>query len=524
MQSMLVLTGQNLDLQHFASVVRRNRPVGLDPTARARLLASREALEAMLAQGDVIYGVNTGFGGNVKFLIPSKQVVCHQQGMLRHLCCGTGPMLPSEAVRGAMLLRANALANGFSAVRPVIVDRLLQMLNADIVPLVPRYGSVGASGDLVPSAYIASGLLGEGTVASGGQELSVRRALDEHGIEPVELQPKEGLALVNGTTVMTSVAALALQNATDLARLCVAAVAMSTEALKATVDPFEPEIHALKNHPGQMEVAAMLRRFTAGSTLTSSLELVRRGIRQRFDQGSTEIEEVDPIQTPYSLRCAPQGLGPVFESLQFAKTVVEREMNSVNDNPLVDAHEHRVYHTGNFYGGHIARAMDGMKIDLANMANWSHGLMAMLVDPRFSNGLPANLVENPGLHSGFKGMQLCQTSLVVACRQMAGASLIHTLPTEQYNQDVVSLGLHSALTAWDMTALLRDAMAILILALCQGLDLRKQAHPGLKLGAGTSSIWSTVRAEVPYLDADRAMHDDIHRVGQLIQRQAIELQ
>jgi phenylalanine ammonia-lyase len=522
MESIVALNGRDLDIGNFVKVARRKIPVAVDGAVKKQVSASREALDQMLERGEVVYGVNTGFGGNVKYLIPSVGVAEHQRRMLQHLYCGTGPMLSPDVVRGAMLLRVNALAKAFSAVRVVVLDRLVEVLNADIVPIVPTYGSVGASGDLIPSAYIASVLLGEGRVMYRGEEMGAAEALACAGIAAIELQPKEGLALVNGTTVMTSLAGLALFDTLYLARLCVAAVAMSVEALKATTAPFDQVIHCTKGHPGQVEVAAMLRRFTSGSSLTKNLEILRRDIREHYDQ-QTKIEEVDPIQTPYSLRCAPQGLGPAFETLRFATTVVEREMNSVNDNPLVDASLGRVYHTGNFYGGHVARVMDGVKIDLANVANWAHALMAMLVDPRFNNGLPANLVQAPGMNSGFKGMQLSQSSLVAACRHLAAPSSIHTLPTEQYNQDVVSLGLHSALTASTMSVLVRDALAILLLALCQSLDLRKNAESGVELGAVTAAIYRITREHVKFVNRDRPMHEDIERIGQCIELQGFQL-
>jgi histidine ammonia-lyase len=318
---------------------------------------------------------------------------------------------------------------------------------------------------------------------------------------------------VNGTSVMTSVAALAAHDVEYLAKLCVAAVALCAESLRAATGPFEESIHALKKHPGQLEVASLLRKFTEGSTFILELESLREELRIDHKRVNTAFELEETIQSPYSLRCAPQGLGPVFDNLAFAKDVIEREMNSVNDNPLIDPHSRRVYHTGNFYGGHIARVMDGVKLDLANLANWAGALMAMIVDPRFSHGLPPNLCENPGLSSGFKGMQISLTSLICACRQMAGPSSIHTLPTEQYNQDIVSLGLHSATTAMEMIDLVRDAIAILLIALCQSVDLRRTKSAGLRLGKGAQRIYEKIREQVEFLESDRPMDRDIELVS-----------
>jgi phenylalanine ammonia-lyase len=519
----VVLTGRDLKINELVRVARDGGRVETAGAVAGAVEASREALMRKLGRQEIIYGVSTGFGANVKYFIPPSELKALQENVLHSLCCGVGPELDPAIVRGAMLLRANALSKGYSAVRPIVIERLVAMLNAGIAPAVPRFGSVGASGDLVPSAHIASALMGEGEAIFRDKRVSVKEALCEAGVEPIRLEAKEGLALVNGTTVMTSVAALTLHDLSYLARLTLAAVAMTAEALKATSDPFRENIHLVKNHPGQIEAARLLREFSAGSTLLFDLDALREEIRKNRSDASRTIETERGIQTPYSLRCAPQGLGPALENLEFAARVVEREMNSVNDNPLIDAERDEVYHTGNFYGGHIARAMDGIKIDIANLANWAHCLMAMLMDPRFSNGLPASLAVDPGLTSGFKGMQLAQTSLVAACRQMAAPSSIHTLPTEQYNQDIVSLGMHSAMGANDMALRLRDALSILILALCQAADLRGVGEGREKLGAASASLYHGARKVAPFLDSDRPQAGDIAAVNDLIERRAFAI-
>jgi phenylalanine ammonia-lyase len=521
-QDPITISGRDLTIKHLVMVARQQAKIDFGNLVESAVESSRNILDQMLDQEEVIYGVNTGYGGNVKFLIPHTEVNQHQENLLRFLSCGTGAPFPSDVIRGSILLRVNALSKGFSAIRMSTLSRLSDLLNLDIVPIVPRYGSVGASGDLIPSAYIARALLGEGMVWFQGQEIKASEALRQVGLSAIELKAKEGLALVNGTSVMTSVAALALHDAEYLTKLCVAAVALCAESLQATTDPFEEIIHKVKNHPGQLEVARLLRAFTEGSKFLLELESLREELRGDHRGGVATFELEAAIQNPYSLRCAPQGLGPIFDSLVFGKEVIEREMNSVNDNPLVDPHFRRVHHTGNFYGGHIARVMDGMKIDLANLANWISALMAMIVDPRFSNGLPPNLAEKPGLNSGFKGMQISLTSLTCACRQMAGPSSIHTLPTEQYNQDIVSLGLHSATTAMDMIHLVRDATAILLIALCQCIDLRCAKGGNVRMGKGTQQIYEKIRRRVEFLESDRPMDQDINQVSQLIQQRSFD--
>jgi len=450
------------------------------------------------------------------------------------LCCGTGAPLSAEVTRAAMVLRVNALCNGFSAIRFSVLQSLCDLLNHDITPIVPRYGSVGASGDLIPSAYIGRTLLGEGEVMYGGRRSPAVEALRDAGISVTTLKAKEGLALVNGTSVMTGIAALAIHSTEYLAEVCVGVVGMTIEALRSTISPFDETIQKVKGHPGQVKVARMLRHFTRGSSSIVDIDSVRERLRAthgRSDSrrgtrtgggtaaGARELEE--SIQPAYSLRCAPQGLGVVFDCVQATKVAVEREMNSVNDNPLISHTDGRVYHTGNFYGGHIARGMDALKLDLCILANWLHALMAMIVDQRFNNGLPPNLSSNPSAVTGFKGMQLSLTSLTCACRQIAAPSSIHTLPTEQYNQDIVSLGLHSAATALEMTELVCNAAAIAVIALCQSLDLRKSKNSDMRLGRLTECIYHRVRKEVAYLEADCAMDGDICCVAGMIRERLL---
>ena len=516
----IVITGEDLTIEKLAAVSRKQVNIEFHKEVPGRVSASRDLLDSLLAQNEVIYGVNTGYGGNVRFLIPRSDLDAHQNNLLRFLCCGVGETLPSDVIRAAMLLRINALSKGFSAIKMPTLALLRQLLNSDIVPIVPRYGSVGASGDLIPSAYIARVLLGEGTVMFRGAKIPASEALRTANLAPIRLRAKEGLALVNGTSVMTAVAALVLHDLDYLVRVCVATVALAIDALRSTADPFIEIIHKVKNHPGQMEVARMLRRFTEGSGLSFSLEELREAVRTYQQPSTTALQVEESIQSPYSLRCAPQGLGPIFEGLEYAAAVLEREMNSVNDNPLVDGQSRGVYYTGNFYGGHIARTMDIMKMDMAALANWMHAIMAMLVDPRFSNGLPANLSSLPGLVTGFKGVQISMTSVVCACRQMAGPSALHTLPTEQYNQDVVSLGLHSATAAMDMVPLVRNAAAMLLIALCQSIELRLREKEATRAGSLAIRLFEVVRKKVPFVDRDQPLDSDIAEVCSLIDQRA----
>jgi phenylalanine ammonia-lyase len=516
--SIVQISEASLSFEEILAVARSGKKVELssDPGFLRSLERGPTMLRSKLDAGEVVYGVNTGFGGNARFVIPREELAHHQQNLLEFLCCGVGEPLPDESVRAAMLLRANALARGLSAVRPVVIQSLLDLLNHGITPVVPRFGSVGASGDLCPSAYIARAMAGRGEVRVQGRVTPAAAALRQAGLEPLTLEAKEGLALLNGTTVMTGVAAMVLDDASYLFRLAVVAVAMAIEALGSSPDYFQPAIHMAKHHPGQLRVAEMLMSLLYDSRLAVSLDEIRHRLEAKSREAGRRHDVVaaeESIQSPYSLRCAPQGLGPMLEALEQVRSVIEREANSVNDNPLIDPSTGRVYHTGNFYGAHIARSMDGLKLDLANLANWLHSVMALLMDERFSNGLPPSLSPHPGLFQGFKGMQLVHTSLVTAIRHWCAPSLIHTLPTEQYNQDVVSLGTHSALTARDVTRLLTNAAAITLLAAAQAVDLR---GGGGRLGAGTRPVYCAIRSASTFVDADRPLDADIRAVVNLI--------
>ena len=488
-------------------MARESAPVELSgkPAVRRRIQQSRERLLAALKRGEIIYGVNTGLGTHARFVLPEGAAERFQETNLLQLCCGTGPPLESEIVRAAMLLRAVTLALGYSAVRPEVIEQLVLLLDAGVTPVAPRYGSVGASGDLIPSAYIARALLGQGSVVYRGRTQTASRALAQAGITPLRLSYKEGLSLINGTTVMTGAAALAVEDSGAVLRAFLAAAALAVEALGASAEPYEDWVQRVKGHAGQKAAGRYLCRLLTGSSAVGSTAELRRRAKT----------EPVLIQSMYSVRCIPQGIGPMHETLAAVRAVVETEANSANDNPLVDPATGRMYHTGNFYGGHIARAMDGLKLDVANLANWSNALMAVLVDERFSNGLPPALTAEPGVNTGFKGMQLSLTSLACAVRQIASPSTVHPLPTEQHNQDMVSLGVHAALTAREALERTRDAVAILLLAACQAVDLRGAAG---KLGAGTRQVYRTIRTLSQFVTADRPMEGDIAAVSRAILR------
>jgi phenylalanine ammonia-lyase len=488
MAEIVVLGAAPLTIEDVARVSRRGAEVRIAGGARTRIANGRARLEELIARGERIYGVNTGVGGNIGISLAPEQMDVLQHNLVRHLACATGEPLPRDVVRAATLLRLVTFMSGASAVRNQLVDALAGLLNRGVTPVVPRYGSVGASGDLMPSAYIARVLVGMGEAELEGRRLPAEEALAAARLQPIRFAPKEALALINGTTAMTAVAALLWVDYSNVMRALLAAVALSVEATNAPDLPFHAWPHELKGHPGQIAVAAHLRELLADS---------------QFTQASSG-------QSCYSLRCVPQGLGPAWEALTDSRAVIEREINSANDNPLIDPDGGALYRAGNFYGGHIARLLDTWKLDFAVMATWENALMAVLVDNRFNAGLPANLTPQPGVNSGFKGMQLSMTSLTCAIRQMAGPSSIHSLPTEQYNEDVVSLGMHAAVTAMDALECLRNETAMLLLAASQALELRGDPS---KAGTGTRRVHGAVRQVAAFQDKDRPMEHEVAAVA-----------
>jgi phenylalanine ammonia-lyase len=488
MPDIVMVGAAPLSVEDVARVARESAEVRVSGGARTRIANGRERLEQLLARGERIYGVNTGVGGNIGISLEPEQMDLLQHNLVRHLACATGAPLSRDVVRAAALLRVATFATGASAVRNLLVDALTALLNRGVTPVVPRYGSVGASGDLMPSAYIARVLAGVGEAEFEGRRMPAEDALRAARLQPIRFAPKESLALINGTTVMTAVAALLWVDAFRVLRALLASIALTIEALEAPDLPFHPWVHERKGHPGQIAVAAHMLRLLEGSGFT----------------------QTSSGQSCYSLRCVPQGLGPVWEALTDGRAVIEREINSANDNPLIDPDTGVMYKAGNFYGGHIARLLDGWKLDFAVMANWENALMAVLVDDRFNGGLPANLTPQPGANSGFKGMQLSVTSLTCAIRQMAGPSLIHSLPTEQYNEDVVSLGMHAAVTAMDAFECLRNETAMLLLASSQAVDLRGDPS---RLGCGSGRAYEAVRQVAKFQDKDRSMEHEVAAVS-----------
>ncbi len=519
--SVINLDGKSLSIEQIVAVARRDASVRLsdDPTVGAAIQASFQLKEKLIEDRLPIYGVTTGFGDSVHRQISPEKAAALQTNMIQFLGCGTGAYAPVEIARATVLVRANCLARGHSAVRPEILDRLLDLLNLGITPAIREEGSVGASGDLVPLSYVAAALVGQRQVFYRGALRNTAEVLQELGLEPLTLISKEGLALHNGTSYMCGIAALAAEDARVLAEIADVCTAMATEVLQGIGGPFDPFIHdTAKPHPGQIQSASRIRYWLDGSKLVRNYDEVVRTEGEIGEDGYRELQV--RIQDHYSIRCAPQFTGVLRDTLDWVWKWLTVEINSSNDNPLFDVPSGRVLSGGNFSGGHVGVAMDSLKTAVASVGDLLERQMELIVDEKFSAGLTPNLIgkavaDGPeaGLHHGFKGMQLACSSLVAEALNRCMPMTVFSRSTECHNQDKVSMGATSARHARIVVDLIQKAAAIHLLALCQAADLRGPERLGQ-----TRKIYEKIRDLVPPLAGDREMDGDIEKVTDLIKR------
>jgi histidine ammonia-lyase len=487
------LTGDRLTIDDVWDVAVSRRPAALGDLGRERASAARTFLESQV--GDHTYGVNTGFGRFVSESIPPEQAEELQLRLLRSHACGVGEPYPDDVVRAAMLLRANALAKGFSGARVETIELLVAALVAGVVPRVPSRGSVGASGDLAPLAHLALPLVGEGEATVGGRLLGGGEALAACGLAPIRLAAKEGLSLINGTQFMTAMATLALVRAGRLARVADVVCAMSVEALQATPMSFHPAIHAARPLPGQGRSATALRALLAGSAIVES---------HRW---------CDKVQDAYSLRCAPQVHGASRDLLDHVRRTVAVELNAATDNPLVLLEEELIVSNGNFHGQPIAIALDCLAIACAELANISERRTERLVNPSLSDGLPPFLVaREEGLNSGFMIPQYVAAALVSENKALCHPGSVDSIPTSAGQEDHVSMGNGSGLKALQVVANAERVLAIELLASAQAVEFLAPLEPGL----GVRAARSFVRTLSDRVREDRPLSADIERVADAI--------
>jgi histidine ammonia-lyase len=493
------LDGDSLSLEQIAGVAYAGAEASLSAAARRRMQASRNVVEALLQQGKVVYGVNTGFGKLAEISIPPGELEHLQINLVRSHASGVGRPLSIAETRALMLLRANVLAKGFSGCRPLLVDTLLQMLQRGVLPWIPQTGSAGASGDLAPLAHLALAMIGEGRSLHRGSWISSSAALEEAGIVPVRLEAKEGLALLNGTQAMTAVGALALLRAERVTKLADVAGAMSLEALKGTPVAFDRRIQEARPHSGQVAAAEHLRRLLENSEIRRS-----------------HLENDPRVQDAYSLRCMPQVHGAVRMALRRARETVEIETGSATDNPLVfagdDGNAGEILSGGNFHGAPLGLVYDYAAIALTDLMSITERRTDRLLNPDLNAGLPPFLSASPGVSSGYMIAHVCSASLLSEARILAHPASVDSVPTSGGREDHVSMGMTAALKLREVVDKAEQSLAIEFLAAAEGLDYRRP----LRSSDPLERAHQVIRARAPRLTEDRPLSEDIATLAQAI--------
>ena len=498
---MIQLHGQRLTLEQIAGIAYGREHATLSADARARIEAARHVVEKIVEENRTVYGVNTGFGRLSDVRIEPGELEQLQLNLVRSHACGVGNPLSEPEARAMLLLRTNVLACGLSGARPLLVDTLLQMLERGVVPVIPEKGSVGASGDLAPLAHLALVAIGEGEAFYQGERLTGDEALARAQIKPIQLEVKEGLALLNGTQAMGAVGALALERAERVTRLADVAGAMSLEALKGTPVPFDKRIHDARPHRGQVDAAAHLRSLLEESEIRDS-----------------HIENDPRVQDAYSLRCMPQVHGAVRGALSHAREVVEIEAGSGTDNPLVFSETGDVLSGGNFHGAPLALAFDYAALAITDLISITERRIDRVVNPDANEDLPPFLTPDAGTASGFMMLQVTAVALLNEARILAHPASIDNVPTDGGKEDHVSMGMTAATKLRSIVRLAEDVLAIELITAAEGLEYRKPLSPG----RGAKAAYDIVRARVQRLTEDRSMSGDIEKVSEAIRQREFD--
>ncbi len=493
---LIQIDGEHLTLDELYGIALRGAQTEITVAARERMTASRSVIERLLASDAKVYGVNTGFGKMATVRISSSEIRRLQVNLVRSHACGVGEPLSESATRAVLALRANAIAKGFSGVRPVVAETLLAMLNQGVHPVIPSQGSVGASGDLAPLAHLALVVIGEGQAVYRGRPIPGGDAMRGAGIAPLVLEAKEGLALLNGTQAMLALLALFLREAEIAVATADVATALSLDALRGSPAAFDARIAQVRPYPGHATTARNLEKLTHGSEIRES-------------HRSTAVDA--RVQDPYSLRCAPQVHGAVRDALAQVHATVTIELNSATDNPLVFAGTGEVISGGNFHGQPLAMASDQLAVALATLGGISERRVEQMTNPQTSR-LPAFLVREAGLNSGFMILQVASAALASEMKMLAAPHSVDSIPTSANQEDYVSMGMGAARRIDPMLANLRRILAIELLAACQGIDLLAP----LRTGPETRKAYGLVRALSKLVDVDRSLAPDIEAVASAI--------
>ncbi|WP_411725911.1 HAL/PAL/TAL family ammonia-lyase [Methyloglobulus sp.] len=498
----VIVDGGKLTIEDICHIANQTKSLHISDTAvfKDRINKGAKFVNMLLREEGFVYGVTTGYGDSCTVPIPLEYVADLSRHLYTFHGCGLGAHFDQAQTRAIMAVRINSLAQGFSGVRYQLLQQIGKLLEHDILPLIPQEGSVGASGDLTPLSYLAAVLAGEREVWYQGQTQTAETVFSGLGFVPLKLNPKEGLAIMNGTSVMTALACLAYQRATYLSQLSTRTTSLVSVALQGNAGHFDERLFAVKPHAGQITVARRIRE-----DLPIACQPPRNDTR---------------LQDRYSLRCAPHIIGVLEDALPWFRQFIENELNSANDNPIIDAENGRVLHGGHFYGGHIAFAMDCMKTAVANLADLMDRQMAQLVDPKFNHGLPANLsgakAEQAILNHGFKAVQIAVSAWTAEALKLTMPASVFSRSTECHNQDKVSMGTIAARDCIRVLELTEQVAAAMLMAVVQAVELRG-GNP--LLSPGLIMTITQVREHVPFLDTDRALEQALRLCLQLIRDQ-----
>ena len=489
----IIIEDGHLTIGDVVKVARNFETITLSEKAIAAVNKARAYVDEKLEKGEIIYGLTTGFGKFSDRFIPREDTAALQKNLIISHSCGMGDPYPTEVVRGAMLLRINALARGNSGVRLETLETLVNMLNKGVHPVVPQKGSLGASGDLAPLSHIVLVMLGEGEAEYKGEVMSGKAAMEKAGINTIELSAKEGLALINGTQIMTSMAALLCHDARLLAKTADIALAMTGEALNAITKAFDPKVHLVRGHKGQIESAENMARLLEDSKLSA-----------RVQPGK--------VQDAYSLRCAPQVHGASRDAIDYVYAAVEREINAVTDNPIVFSDEDDVISAGNFHGQPMALAMDFLAIAMAELSNISERRTERLVNPQLSSGLPAFLTEDGGVNSGFMIVQYSAASMVSENKVYCHPASVDSIPSSANQEDHVSMGTTAARKARMVLDNVQKVLGIELFCASQGIYFRGED----KLATATDALYKHIRKSVAPVKEDRVMYTELAKFDRMV--------
>ncbi len=494
----ITLDGKSVTLSIVEEFLNGQGKVHVTPETTRRLKQARTFVEKKLKLHEPFYGINTGFGMLAHKRISDKDLELLQENLIISHAVGSGEYLPDNISRLVMLLRANVLAAGYSGIKPETLNLLIEMINRGVTPLIPEKGSVGASGDLAPLAHIALVMIGRGMARYKGEIMKASRALKLAGLKPVRLAPKEGIALINGTQAMAAIAAFCAIKAKSLVKLADITGALSVEGDRASKRPFDARIHAIRPHPGQIASAANVRKLIEGSQIIESHAKCKR------------------VQDPYSFRCIPQVHGAVRDACVYAIAVVERELNSCTDNPLIFHEDNEIISGGNFHGEPLAIAMDVLAIALSELASISERRVAILLSP-LEGELPVKyLVLGPGLNSGLAPLHVTMASIVSENKTLSHPASVDTIPTFAGQEDHVSMGFFAVRKAATVVANVETVLSIELLSACQAIDIKrpKSCLPG----KGTKAVYNLVRREIPFMEHDREVKPDFDRCLELVRQ------